>query len=489
MVRIGLWGTFDVENYGDALFPRLIRHELVRRLPEAAVRPFGLVGDRSPSRFDGWGPIEALGEPTLERLAELAGSLDLVVVGGGEIIHLRDEEWAAYYPITPREAAAIAPSRFFIDGLGEELETECPVLWHAVGLPLDIDPGQAARFRWALERRPHVSVRDRSSLERLRAAGVDREIAVVPDPAILLPRLFPSPMMEGRVGALRDQGSYPSEDRVLVIEGSRAHLPYVEELATAILEVCGRIKAVPLLVETGPCHGDGEFALALSARLPGARRMGPAGILDLTAAIAGSVGFIGVSMHGNIAALAYGRPHVILGMNGETKLAGLAEAIGDPDVLARTPGQVPEAFRSSAAESPRRDVVEELQERADAQFDALAEVARRLRAPQAHRRIAAVADRDDLRVGYEERGKRLVAQRWRFADRLADTEDMLGAAHRELSRVRREVARLEDRQRELVAEVAGKQGELDRLMATRTFRYTAALRRLYGRLRAQFRGR
>jgi hypothetical protein len=489
MVRIGLWGTFDVENYGDALFPRLAGLELARRIPEAVVRPFGLLGARSPSRFDGWGPIEALGEPTPARLAELADGLDMVVVGGGEIVHVRDDIWAEYYPITPQEASAIAPSRFFIDGLGEELEEECPVAWHSVGLPFDIEARQAARFRWALERRPHVSVRDRASLERLRAAGIRREIALVPDPAVLLPRLFPREMLARRLRALRSDGSYPSEDRVLAVQGSRAHLPYLRELASVVVEVCGGIRAVPLLLETGPCHGDGEFAAALGREVPGARRFGPAGLVDVTAAIAGSAGFIGVSMHGNIGALAYGRPHVILGMNGETKLAGLADAIGDPDVLVRSAGEVPEAFRSAAARSPRDEVVGELQERADAQFDALAEIAARTRGRASRRRFAAVADRDALRVGYEERGKRLVIQRWRFADRLADTEDLLATADRDRARLGGEVERLRDSERELRSEVAGKQGELDRLMATRTFRYTAALRRVYGRLRNRFRRR
>lgn len=64
MVRIGLWGTFDVENYGDALFPRLARRELARRIPEADVKAYGIVGAPSPNRFDVWGGIEALGEPS-----------------------------------------------------------------------------------------------------------------------------------------------------------------------------------------------------------------------------------------------------------------------------------------------------------------------------------------------------------------------------------------------------------------------------------------
>jgi hypothetical protein len=43
-VRIGVWGTFDVENFGDTLFPVLARAELGRRLPGAQVRAFAPFG-------------------------------------------------------------------------------------------------------------------------------------------------------------------------------------------------------------------------------------------------------------------------------------------------------------------------------------------------------------------------------------------------------------------------------------------------------------
>jgi polysaccharide pyruvyl transferase WcaK-like protein len=486
MIRIGLWGTFDVENYGDALFPRLARSELARRLPGSTISTFGLVGDRSSNRFEAQGPIEPLGAPTPERLVELASRLDLVVVGGGEIVHTRDSEWAAYYPISADRAVAIAPSRFFIDGLGQELEVDCPVVWHAVGLPFDVEPREAGRFRRALAARPHVSVRDTGSLARLRAAGIDREIAVVPDPAIFLPRLLPPDVLAERIEPLRKEGSYPAEGRVLAVQGSGAHLPYTTELAAAIGELCERLGAVPLIVETGPCHGDAEFAEALARTLPASTRLGPGGLVDVTAAIAGSLGFVGVSLHGNIAAMAYGRPHLMLGMNGESKLAGLAETVGEPDLVVRAPRDVPDAFMAAARKAPPAERIRELGERADAQFDAIAEVARRASEGRKARGIHAASDRDALLEAFRSRGRRLVTQRWRLADRLAETEKDLAAAEEEGARLGGEVARLEERERELEAEVSGKQGELDRLMATRTFRYTAALRRAYGRIRSMF---
>jgi hypothetical protein len=56
-----LSGTFDVDNYGDLLFPRLFERELLRRLPGASVRCFSPSGPEHRVAMNGtWSP-EALG--------------------------------------------------------------------------------------------------------------------------------------------------------------------------------------------------------------------------------------------------------------------------------------------------------------------------------------------------------------------------------------------------------------------------------------------
>jgi hypothetical protein len=84
--------------------------------------------------------------------------------------------------------------------------------------------------------------------------------------------------------------------------------------------------------------------------------------------------------------------------------------------------------------------------------------------------------REELRVlreAHEARGRLVARQRWEFADRLRDETADRDA---EIERLRAEVERLE-------REVEGRQRELETLRATRTFRYTAALRGVWGRLR------
>jgi predicted RNase H-like nuclease (RuvC/YqgF family) len=78
-----------------------------------------------------------------------------------------------------------------------------------------------------------------------------------------------------------------------------------------------------------------------------------------------------------------------------------------------------------------------------------------------------------LREAHEARGRLLARQRWEFADRLRDETAGRDA---EIERLRTEVERLG-------REVEGKQRELETLLNTRTFRYTSALRGLWGMVR------
>src|SRR5919109_1252893 len=426
MVRIGLWGTFDVPNYGDALFPRITRAELRRRLPEARIRHFAPLGREHPTRFDGGDPAETLG-------------------------------------------------RYAPDRLGPELEEECPVVWHAVGLPFDIPPDEGRRYREALAGRPYVSVRDEISKERLETVGVGKAV-VVPDPAVLLRRLFSPDLLDRRLRYLRAIGAFPVRGPALVVQGSRVMLDWVDGLARAIGDLAGELGAPVVLLETGPTHGDGEFAAAFAPSLPPpVYRVSDVGIEDVAAAIAGSAGFVGNSLHGNITAWVYGRPHVILGMKGESKLRGFARLIGAEAALAGEPQQVGGAFRAAAEGGPDQELVAEVQARVDRHFDRLAEVAAtaaRRRPPAEPPRSSADVDRHTaaLRRAFEARGRRLAIQRWRMGDRVAEVE-----------RTEAEATALREERDALRRQLAAHKAELDWIKNSRTFRFTAPFRRAWGK--------
>jgi hypothetical protein len=85
-----------------------------------------------------------------------------------------------------------------------------------------------------------------------------------------------------------------------------------------------------------------------------------------------------------------------------------------------------------------------------------------------------------LRRAYRERMIRDAGAHVAMADRFGEMEHQHG---QEVQRLKDRIADLEAQNADLRSEVAGKDEELRALLSTKTFRYSAAVRRLYGRFR------
>jgi hypothetical protein len=342
---VGIWGTFDLENYGDLLFPLIADHELTRRLGSVDLRAASPVGAH-PVRFDGVAPAEALGAWEPGRLDELAARLDAVLVGGGEIIHPHDGILVAHYGgAEDRFDGLRAPSAFYVGGLGPGHERTRPVVWNAVGVPFDLGGAFAGSVRAALASRPYVAVRDPTSRDRLAA---------------------------GRLAGLRARGLLP-DTPYLVVQASGAVVDRAGEVADAVecLVADGAARSVAV-VELGPCHGDGRFADALTRhlRVPWHRLPVAVHLLDVAAVLAGSDGYVGTSLHGALTALAYGRPTVVLDVLADGKVAAVLGELGVPDRAVPSPAGVAAAWGGTLPR-PRWT---ELVARLDTHFDRITDL-------------------------------------------------------------------------------------------------------------------
>ena len=496
--RLAIWGTFDVANFGDHLFPRIFEHEMRRRLPTAQVQAFSPLGHLHPLPFDGGLMVEPLGEWSQERLAELAIRHDLVTIGGGEIIHTHDDVYANYYGTSIEEARRLQPSKFFIEGLGPALEESCPVTWHSVGIPFDLDEGPAARVRSALEKRAYVSVRDHISHDRLLRAGVTCDVAVVPDSAFLVDRVVTDEEVERRLAYLRGIEAYPPSERPLIVQGSRALLPHVEDIARNLTSAIAETGDMPIvLLETGRCHGDEDFAAAIAPYLSGHVYRMPASplIADIVAAIVHSRGFVGISLHGNVIAFAHGLPSAILDLGlGYSELGEFAALVHGEDALVRTPADLLPAILRVLSGTPPWNGLGEITGRIDSHFDTLAELAEQSalerldRSPFVRSSAAAKAfgeareGETALRRAFEARGRRLVEQRLRLADEIERLEQELRAKEQELSEERLRYANLQQKLEASEIEIDRLRSEIQGLLSSRSFRYTAPFRAIFSRL-------
>jgi hypothetical protein len=419
MVRVGLWGAFDLEHFGDAVAAHIARIELGRRVARLELLTYAPIGYVGRNRYeDRAHPAAPLGAWTEERLDELADQLDVLVIGSGELVY--GTELAGGYGMEPDELERRQVHRFFIEGLAKH-EVDVPTAWNAVGIPEDPDRATAARYRAALAQRAYVSVRDEASRERLAMAGVDREVFVVPDPGFLIDRAFRRDVLDDHVARLRATDSYPMGDTV-VVQGSRALVEHADAIAEQVQRLCRDRDLTAVLVETGPIHGDDAFADALGGRLDARYRLHlEAGAEDLAAAIAWSSGFIGSSLAGNVTAAAYDRPGLLLNVAGGSKLQGAGGVLGLPERVVSDPAEIADAFERVWRRGPIAARVDDLRSAIDRHFDRLAQLASGIESSDAAAPVMPGSTLDDERERYARAtralGQRMAAQEAAFSDR------------------------------------------------------------------------
>jgi hypothetical protein len=290
-VRVAQVGTFDVENFGDLLFPLLARRALADRLPELEMV---LYSYRSKSAKE-W-PFEVR---QLGALIEEIGEYDLVLVGGGDIVRF-DKEIAADY--RPADAALHHPTSLWMAPTLLAAAHQIPVAWNAIGVPADCPAWAAPATRSVLSAVNYLAVRDELSADRLLAIGSDAEVHVVADTAFAVRELLPNRPSQAYRAQLKELGIEPP---YVVLQPSPRLAPFAPRLQES-LRGLRRDGWSILELPIGPVHGDaaGSLDLGVDTVTP-SRWPDPELLLEL---IGRSSGAIGVSMHLAIVAAALGVP-------------------------------------------------------------------------------------------------------------------------------------------------------------------------------------
>ncbi|MCD4527788.1 polysaccharide pyruvyl transferase family protein [Pseudomonas sp. C3-2018] len=290
--QVAIFGTFDVENYGDLLFPIIAEAELTRRLGNVNLHRFSYHGKSQPE----W-PYAVT---SLTELPGLADDLDGVLIGGGFLIRFDKVVAPGYGPTTPD---IHHPTGYWLTPALVALQHGIPVMWNAPGMHCNPIPDWARPLlSMALEQSQYVGVRDALSRDALAALTRQAEIEVLPDTAFGLPRLIDEQRPSAEFTRLREQAG---------LEG-----PYIVIHAIHVVESFVRLfQEHPqafqgyrfLVVPIGPVLGDDPSIIA--GRLPGAITLPfwPQPLL-MAEILSQAQAVIGHSYHLAITALAFGVP-------------------------------------------------------------------------------------------------------------------------------------------------------------------------------------
>ncbi|MBV9927207.1 MAG: polysaccharide pyruvyl transferase family protein [Acidobacteria bacterium] len=362
---LGQVGTFDVENYGDLLYPVVLRRILERRGARVRLLPY--------SNLDGDAPLAA-GFKT-RALRELFDANRpqprAVLVGGGDILRTDKELVAEHYRVAqdgrpgellrtlgttgllqylvrrrlppPRASNFYAarfndrwmsqpgPGPFLIDR--EDLPGAPPVCYLSCGVPHEFSTAERERVADTFDKADFIYLRDEQSRAKLLRAGVHAPIRVAPDLIVTLEDFFPRET-EARRG--RDILSRCGVDvtRPVLCFQCKPHTGFSpEEVVGQLALYRERTGAEVALLPLGYCHGDQLFLSEVAKKAEGAFKLvGVGSVYDMLAVIAAGSIFVGTSMHGNITALSYGLPH-LYGPLAVDKAEGFLSGADLPDAL------------------------------------------------------------------------------------------------------------------------------------------------------------
>ncbi|HYK03791.1 MAG TPA: polysaccharide pyruvyl transferase family protein [Thermoanaerobaculia bacterium] len=175
--QIGIVGTFDLDNYGDLLFPLIAEAELRRRLGDVKLHRFSY-------RARVW-PYEVT--PVAD-LPKIAPSLDGLLIGGGFLIRFDKDVAPGYFPPSPD---VHHPTGYWLAPALVALQNGVPVIWNAPGTHLAAVPAWARPLlELALAHSRYIAVRDEPSRETLSAFVDAERISVVPDTGFGVARLL-----------------------------------------------------------------------------------------------------------------------------------------------------------------------------------------------------------------------------------------------------------------------------------------------------------
>lgn len=323
-------GTFDVESYGDLLFPLVLE----KRMAEVCIDCIHVSPKRSQLVWQ-----DCRRTISISDIPEIVASVNAVVLGGGHIVRAHPTSLPFYltggcdgltsYPSLWLGAAELAISR----GL--------PLCWNAPGVPRRFSTRCGRLVRWACSTVEYLAVRDLRSRDLLRAAGVERPIHVVPDTALEVSRLWSNREIDSAYkDAFARRGLRIPERSMAVHVKARYVSEPMDILAARIDRIAKKLNLVPILIAMSPCHGDADLQHLIAKQMTTSPLLvEPTSLCEVAACIGRSQLYIGSSLHGAITAISFKVSAVVVADEdaaGFAKFSGFLEQIGLTEILCKS---------------------------------------------------------------------------------------------------------------------------------------------------------
>ncbi len=343
-MKIGLIGTFDVENFGDCLFPELYAHLLAVHHPNAEVTLYSPTPNSAKIlSYDGVKALPAYVDQT-DSFDE-----DVLLLIGGETVGVGHSAGTFNFPRTTLSAYL----RLWMTPILAQLDKRSrPKFFgaHCVGaIKMNAEVNELVAR--ALAAAKFCSFRDVFSSEWIKTDQIqfNREI----DPMFQIDQLCDDCTWQGL--AARNMPQQMQDNRYLVAQLS---LGYGGNNLDAWCDAVARIHqktSMPVIL-LPICHflGDEKLLEVALQRLSSTVKdchlvRGQINVKETAALIGRSAGYIGSSLHGAVTAVSVGKPLAVLGHSMDGKHEGTMKAVGIHGAVTTTPQGLVECFERTSS--------------------------------------------------------------------------------------------------------------------------------------------
>lgn len=343
-MKVGLIGTFDVENFGDCMFPELYTHLLNEHFGEVDVTLYSPLS--TAARILSFEDVEALPDSEDSKALEVFDVDNLILIGGETIgyghspgtFNFPRQTLSAYLrlwlsPILAVNDNDLRPSFFAAQSVG------------AVKMSSEVNRIVAR----CLSSADRIRFRDNFSADWIKTE--ERKFQVDIDPMFLLDELCSE-----RGWTARAQKYLPTGFELNNYLAAQVSIGYgendLEAWVRAVADISRQNNTPVLLLPI--CHFlEDERLLEKLADMLQSEGItthlvrGLLNVKDTAALIGMSQGYIGSSLHGAVTAVSFGIPLAVLGHTPDGKHAGTLKSVGVEGVVATQNKDLPECFQKS----------------------------------------------------------------------------------------------------------------------------------------------
>lgn len=359
--RIAFTGVFDLENYGDQLFPLIFEAEMQKRKMKFQLYLFGV--NECNSTLGESRPVYAIRD--LEKI-HLKEKFDAIIIGGGEIIHF----YAYEHKTDSGEYKKYAIYDLWMQPSIIANKYNIKLIWNAPGIPYDFEGVYKTIISGLVKPIDYLALRTEQSILSLKDC-TKNNIIYCPDTGFLVKRLYQLENLKIRCKELLN-----GEKKFAVFHASKL-MPEKDQESIRDCLLSLKEKGVEIvLLPMAYTNGDETFLSKFNA-LCGGRFFEfkiKLSVFDIISVLSQCEVYIGFSFHGAITAFSYGKTVYSYNYTFNRKTKDLFRIMGREEQYAETAQELKTKIFSFVEENDDEKYYLDITQKIDRHFDSILEV-------------------------------------------------------------------------------------------------------------------